>query len=141
MNDKEVPQISVDSCVNDILDENNPKWNDWETSSIGSSEDLVNDPNDSHDINVKSNEKTANLGWNLPTNDVTKAGTLDTLSVDSYWVGEEEIEEIEKEKQNDPINPNYKSVYNKIQAKIISNENKTGQHVENGENIQSNTKK
>ena len=100
---KEIPQINI---------ENNPKWSDWETSSIGSSGDLANE------TNALVNRQNATLGWNLPTNDTSKAGNLDTLSVDSYWVGEDELEEIEKEKQNDPINPNYRAVYEKIQMKL-----------------------
>lgn len=53
----------------------------------------------------------------MPTNDTTKSGQLDNLSVDSYWVGEEELDEIEKEKQTDPVNVDYKAVYHKIREK------------------------
>ena len=119
MSEKEIPHISVDCVVTEpVIDETNPKWRDWETSSIGSSDDLINGSNHASDgVNVAT---VGGLGWNLPTNDLTKAGTLDNLSVDSYWVGEDEIEEIEKEKQQDPVNPNYKAVYAKIQTKLAS---------------------
>jgi hypothetical protein len=40
--------------------------------------------------------------------------------VDSYFVGEEELDEIEKEKQVDPVNVNYKAVYNKLQDRLLS---------------------
>lgn len=108
---KEIPEINIESDVN-----KDPKWNDWETSSIGSSADLVGGGDD---IKIDHrNSCTGALGWNLPTNDLLKAGNLDTLSVDSYWVGEEEIEEIEKEKIIDPVNPNYKAVYEKMKNKV-----------------------
>jgi hypothetical protein len=117
---RDIPEINIETDVNQ-----NPKWNDWETSSIGSSDDLVREDEDN--TNHKANNNTGasvNLGWNLPTNDLSKAGNLDTLSVDSYWVGEEEIDDIEREKQIDPINPNYKAVYEKMQNKlVISSEN------------------
>lgn len=58
--------------------------------------------------------ETGKLGFNLPTNDTTKSGQLDNLSVDSYWVGEQELEEIEKEKKTDPISLDYKVVYHKM---------------------------
>jgi hypothetical protein len=108
---KEIPKISIESDV-----KKDPKWNDYETSSIGSSADLVGDDDD---IKIENrNSRTGTLGWNLPTNDLLKAGNLDTLSVDSYWIGEEEIEEIEKEKIIDPVNPNYKAVYEKMKNKV-----------------------
>lgn len=34
--------------------------------------------------------------------------------MDSYWVGENELVEIEKEKHNDPVNVDYKGVYLKL---------------------------
>lgn len=102
------------------IEEDEDKWNAWENDSIGSANDLEN--------NEQDKEK---LGFNLPTNDKTKVGTLDTISVDSYWVGEEEIEEIENEKKLDPINPNYKGVYEKMQAKINEeNEEKKKQEID-----------
>ncbi len=112
---KAIPEINIETDVNQ-----NPKWNDWETSSIGSSDDLVREGEDNPDHKAINNSGAGvNLGWNLPTNDLSKAGNLDTLSVDSYWVGEEEIDDIEREKQIDPINPNYKAVYEKMQNKLV----------------------
>ena len=115
---KQIPEINVVNCNEDL---NNSKLNNsWETSSIGSADDLINE--------IEAEEK-AKLGWNLPTNDKTKAGTLDDISVDSYWVEEEEIENIEKAKEDDPVNPDYKAVYQ--QVKIKYNKNK-----ELGENVE-----
>lgn len=91
-----------------------------DTGSIGSSFDLLADPDYEHHNNKHHHQKTGanldqgKLGFNLPTNDTTKSGQLDSLSVDSYWIGDDEIEDIEREKQLDPVNPNYKNVYNKV---------------------------
>ena len=124
---KDIPEINIVTDLN-----KDPKWNDWETSSIGSSEDLVGGGEEN--INEQSVSGIASLGWNLPTNDLSKAGNLDTLSVDSYWVGEEEIDEIEKEKQIDPINPNYKAVYEKLQNKLNFSSEKDKNNKETLEN-------
>jgi hypothetical protein len=65
---------------------------EWESCSFGDTDDLLKDE--------ESDELCpAKLGFELPTNDKTKVGTLDNLSVDSYWVGEEEIDENEENKQ------------------------------------------
>jgi hypothetical protein len=61
----------------------------------------------------QTNLEYGKLGANLPTNDQTKTGQLDNLSVDSYWVDEEEIDEIDKEKQLDPVTLDYKAVYHR----------------------------
>ena len=124
---KDIPEINIVTDLN-----KDPKWNDWETSSIGSSEDLVGGGEEN--MNEQSVSGIASLGWNLPTNDLSKAGNLDTLSVDSYWVGEEEIDEIEKEKQIDPINPNYKAVYEKLQNKLNFSSEKDKNNEETLEN-------
>ena len=78
-----------------------------DTDSIGSFEDLK-------DLDEKK------LGFNLPTNDLSKAGNLDAISVDSYFVGDDELEDINVEKQLDPMNPNYKIVYEKMKNKYIT---------------------
>jgi hypothetical protein len=117
---KQIPEINVLNCNEEI---NNSKLNNsWETCSIGSADDLINE--------LEAEEKTK-LGWNLPTNDKTKAGTLDDISVDSYWVEDEEIENIEKAKEEDPVNPDYKAVYQKVIIKY--NKNKDTQQAESVE--------
>ena len=65
-------------------------------------------------LKVDSNK----LGWNLPTNDLSKAGQLDNISVDSYIVGDEELKAIEREKALDPVNPNYKQVYQGLMIRL-----------------------
>ncbi len=75
-----------------------------DASSIGSADDLLTDQNNN------ANDKNF-LGFNLPTNDLTKSGQLDNISVDSYWINEDDIDDINREKKLDPVNPNYKSVY------------------------------
>lgn len=81
------------------------------------------------------NLECSKLGFNLPTNDSTKLGQLDNLSVDSYWVGETELDEIEKEKKSDPLNVNYKGVYLKLreqqQQQQQQNESSTSKTNEN----------
>jgi hypothetical protein len=72
-------------------------------NSIGSADDLLTDQN--------NNKNKDFLGFNLPTNDLTKSGQLDNISVDSYWINEDDIDDINREKELDPVNPNYKSVY------------------------------
>jgi hypothetical protein len=59
------------------------------------------------------------LGWNLPVNDIHKAGKLDQMSVDSYFVGDKELDEIEKQKKLDPINPNYRVVYDGLIERVV----------------------
>ena len=96
-------------------------------SSIGDADDLLQEPNeDNVNDNNNNNRLTTSsmaagselnkfkLGWNLPTNDLSKSGQLDTISVDSYWVDEKQIEDIAAEKAKDPCNPNYKAVYEKM---------------------------
>jgi len=64
---------------------------------------------------------------------------LDNLSVDSYWIEEEELNNIKKEKESHPANPNYKSVYEKVVEKSKSKQqqqqqkspdNTTGEEIE-----------
>ena len=105
-------------------------------SSIGDADDLLQEPTDAGENSDESktnktqlsllscfstNESNKfKLGWNLPTNDLSKSGKLDTISVDSYWVNEQEIEDIAAEKARDPCNPNYKAVYGKMMASKTS---------------------
>ena len=57
------------------------------------------------------------LGWNLPVNDTTKSGKLDSISVDSYWIDDVDINEIQTEKSKDPVNTNYNTTKEKSQQK------------------------
>ena len=105
---------------------------DADADSIGSASDLtqldytepvkVTKPpvKSSLAVNPSPNLKTdsSKLGWNLPTNDLSKAGQLDNLSVDSYIVGDEELKAIEREKALDPVNPNYKQVYQGLMVRL-----------------------
>jgi hypothetical protein len=50
------------------------------------------------------------LGFDLPTNDSSKAGKLDQMSVDSYWVDDEHIQKINELKKVDPVKPDYQQV-------------------------------
>ena len=107
----------------------------WETDSIGSASDLTqlnySEPNDSVNLTkpppkVSTLSKPSHnfkvdvskLGWNLPTNDLSKAGQLDNISVDSYIVGDDELKAIEREKTLNPVNPNYKQVYEDLMIRI-----------------------
>ena len=109
------------------------KEDDWETDSIGSASDLTQldeaepvkvtkptaskstvPPKKANNLSLDTNK----LGWNLPTNDISKAGQLDNISVDSYIVGEEELKAIEKEKSLDPVNTNYKHVYEGLMVRL-----------------------
>jgi hypothetical protein len=98
-----------------------------DNDSIGSPCDLFDDSDKEVEEETQQQQhldlEKKKLGFNLPTNDRTKSGQLDTLSVDSYWVGEDEIDEIESEKQADPVNPNYKNVYTKMKMKQQQNNN------------------
>lgn len=80
-------------------------FGDEDEDSIGGCEDLKEILDDTR------------LGFNLPSNDYSKSGTLDDISVDSYWVAEEEIKEAEQEKKLDPANPNLKKICTKVQQK------------------------
>jgi hypothetical protein len=84
-----------------------------DTNSIGNADDLLAE---CQPYKLDLNK----LGWNLPTNDLKKSGQLDNLSVDSYWIEEEELNNIKNEKESHPANPNYKSVYEKVVEKSKS---------------------
>jgi hypothetical protein len=93
---------------------------DNDNDSIGSADDLLTDPNNNKQVETGGANFIKDkllLGFNLPSNDVAKSGQLDTMSVDSYWVDDEDIDQIEEEKRIDPVNPDYKSVYEKTVQK------------------------
>jgi len=90
------------------------------TQEIEKDQDSIGDADDLKEEELNENK----LGFNLPTNDLSKSGCLDDQSVDSYFVGDEELKDIDLEKKLDPINPNYKLVYDKIQQKYENNEKK-----------------
>ena len=96
-------KISIEISVHDQFKELE------ENEDIGNSDDLREDFDDKK------------LGFNLPTNDLSKSGDLDNISVDSYCIGNDELEDIKIEKQINPINPDYKTVYEKIQKNFIAN--------------------
>ena len=59
------------------------KYIEWDACSFGSTGDLLVEQETKLNINL--------LGFDLPINDKTKAGNLDNISADSFWIGEEEI--------------------------------------------------
>ena len=66
--------------------------------SIGSSKDLLSEKDEEKDRMLDENR----LGFNLPTNDKSKSGDLDNLSVDSYWIDDDDENKLnENENQND----------------------------------------
>ena len=65
--------------------------------SIGDSSDLLLDK--------------SKLGFDLPSNDQSKAGKLDQMSVDSFWVDDNDIKKIEELKKIDPIKLDFNQVY------------------------------
>ena len=111
-------KIEINEVDRKILDNS-------DTDSIGSADDLILDQN-----NNKNNNNNNLLGFNLPTNDLTRSGQLDNISVDSYWINEEEIDDINKEKELNPVNPNYKSVYKSMIKKYTENQTKENENSE-----------
>ena len=109
-------KIEINEVDRQILDNS-------DTDSIGSADDLI-------DQNNNKNNNNNLLGFNLPTNDLTRAGQLDNISVDSYWINEEEIDDINKEKELNPVNPNYKSVYKSMIKKYTENQTKENENSE-----------
>ncbi len=115
-NENESIKIEINEVESKTLDNS-------DAGSIGSADDLLDNNKNNKDF----------LGFNLPTNDLTKSGQLDNISVDSYWINEDDIDDINREKKLDPINPNYKSVYKntirkfketKIKENVNDNEKK-----------------
>ena len=47
----------------------------------------------------------AKLGFDLPSNDLSKAGKIDQMSVDSFWINDEDIK-IKEESKLDSIKTN-----------------------------------
>ena len=90
------------------------------TQEIEKDQDSIGDADD---LKEKEEEQLNEnkLGFDLPTNDLSKSGCLDDQSVDSYFIGDDELKDIDLEKKLDPINPNYKLVYDKIQQKYENN--------------------
>jgi hypothetical protein len=110
-------KIEINEVDRQILDNS-------DTDSIGSADDLIDQNNN------KNNNNNSLLGFNLPTNDLTRSGQLDNISVDSYWINEEEIDDINKEKELNPVNPNYKSVYKSMIKKYTENQTKENENSE-----------
>ena len=88
------------------------------TQEIEKDQDSIGDADDLKEEEQLNENK---LGFDLPTNDLSKSGCLDDQSVDSYFIGDDELKDIDLEKKLDPINPNYKLVYDKIQQKYENN--------------------
>ena len=109
-------KIEINEVDRQILDNS-------DTDSIGSADDLI-------DQNNNKNNNNNLLGFNLPTNDLTRSGQLDNISVDSYWINEEEIDDINKEKELNPVNPNYKSVYKSMIKKYTEKQTKENENSE-----------
>jgi hypothetical protein len=67
----------------------NEKQDTWDTCSLESLRDILREMSGEQ---LDQNK----LGFNLPTNDKSKDGDLDNLSVDSFWIGDDEEQENEK---------------------------------------------
>ena len=67
---------------------------EWES---GSYEGDIDDLSLREEANAQENcaLEPKKLGFHLPSNDKSKERALDTLSVDSYWVGEDEKDDEE----------------------------------------------
>lgn len=88
-----------------------------------------------NETNSDSNDlERGKLGFNLPTNDKTKSGQLDNLSVDSYWVDQEYMDEVEKEKHLNPVTLDFKTVYHKLHDRHKTTNNNKEESDENNKN-------
>jgi hypothetical protein len=93
------------------LDEVEDKQDCWDTFSLHNLDEALNQDiaNDNKSLTCSLEKVDAlvkeiynkdlleknKLGFDLPTNDKTKDGDLDNMSVDSFWIGEDEQDEKE----------------------------------------------